>query len=158
MKNKNTNNKPTVKVGFPKEMKYSEEQFKKDLKNNIVQLPDSSKFEICKGWIEALKEKGKKEKLTYENMIKYMVAETVRLWDKGKTKDKFGETDLSNGGFYEQPIKNMTDSFESIFYSYIRFQIMKKAGKSIGLEVVSIDELVKEQQGLKKLKKKQETK
>jgi len=109
---------------------------KKTKKVHLLTFPDKSTFDAYK-YKDAIMEKAKKEGIQPSQAIIIMLTRTLDLWKQGKTMDKFGECKLEDG-------MNMADSADDVFYSFLRFTIMKKVGKKFGIKVISIEEVVKE--------------
>jgi len=110
---------------------------KKTKRVHLLTFPDKSTFDAHK-YKDAIMEKAKKEGIQPSQAIIIMLARTLDLWKQGKTMDKFGECKLEDG-------MTMADSADDVFYSFLRFTIMEKVGKKFSIEVVSIEEVVKEE-------------
>jgi hypothetical protein len=107
---------------------------KKIKKEHILTFPDKSIFVVSK-YEDAIKKKAKKEGIEPSQAIIIMLARTLDLWKQGKTENKFGECKLEDG-------MTMADSADEVFYSFLRFTILKKVGKKMGIQVISIDEVI----------------
>lgn len=109
---------------------------KKTKKEHILTFPDKSTFVVSK-YKDAIKKKAKKEGIEPSQAIIIMLARTLDLWKQGETMDKFGEKKLEDG-------MTMADSADEVFYSFLRFTILKKVGKKMGIKVISIDEVIED--------------
>ena len=107
---------------------------KKTKNAHTLTFPDGSVLNTI-GYKKAIEEKAKKEGIEPSQAIIIMLARTLDLWKQGKTMDKFGEHKLEDG-------MNMADSADEVFYSFLRFTILKKVGKKMGIQVISIDEVI----------------
>lgn len=107
---------------------------KKTKKQYLLTFTDGSTFDAFK-FRESINEKAKKEGIKPSQAILIMLAKTMDLWKQGKTMDKFGEHKLEDG-------MTMADSADDVFYSFLRFTILKKVGKKMGIQVISIDEVI----------------
>ncbi len=117
--------------------KWIQEQLDKmkfDGDKNEIMFPDKSVLNISKGYFKAIKKKAKKEKITPNDTVLLMLVDIFKLWKKGNTRDKFGETKLDES-------MTMAESADSVFYSYLRFVIMQEFGKKVGVKVVDINDL-----------------
>jgi hypothetical protein len=108
---------------------------KKTKKEYTLTFPDKSTLNII-DYKNAIKQKAKKEGIEPAQAVIIMLARTLDLWKQGKTMDKFGEGKLEDG-------MTMADSADEVFYSFLRFTILKKVGKKMGIQVITIDELIK---------------
>jgi hypothetical protein len=106
---------------------------KKTKKEYLLTFPDQSTLNII-DYKDAIKQKAKKEGIEPSQAVIIMLAKTLELWKQGKTEDKFGEKSLEDG-------MTMADSADEVFYSFLRFMILKKVGKKMGIQVISIDEV-----------------
>jgi uncharacterized protein YecA (UPF0149 family) len=86
-------------------------------------FPDGSTLNLI-GYKDAIKKKAKKEGIEPSQAIIIMLARTLDLWKQGKTMDKFGEGKLEDG-------MTMADSADEVFYSFLRFTILKDVGKKV---------------------------
>lgn len=109
---------------------------KKTKKEYLLTFPDQSTLNII-DYKDAIKQKAKKEGIEPSQAVIIMLAKTLDLWKQGKTMDKFGEGKLEDG-------MTMADSADDVFYSFLRFTILKKVGKKIGIKVLSIEEVINE--------------
>jgi hypothetical protein len=107
---------------------------KKTKKAHILTFSDKSVLDIIE-YKKAIKKKAKKEGIEPSQAIIIMLAKTLDLWKHGKTMDKFGERKLEDG-------MTMADSADDVFYSFLRFTILKNVGKGVGIQVISIDEVI----------------
>jgi hypothetical protein len=131
---KNRGDKITVEKWLKDELE--KVKVKKTKKQYLLTFTDGSTFDAFK-FRESINEKAKKEGIEPSQAIIIMLARTLDLWKQGKTMDKFGECKLEDG-------MTMADSADEVFYSYLRFTILKKVGKKFGIQVVSIEEVVNE--------------
>ncbi len=114
---------------------------KTEIGKKAIVFPDKSILELTDEYKKAIKTKAKQNKINPNTALGYMLGETMELWLKKKTLDKFG---------YQVKLEKttkMSESANNVIYSYIRTALLKMTGEKVGVRVMTVEELMKEKKG-----------